>query len=583
MIKSAICAIARNERDYLLEWINYHLNLGFDHIFLYDNNDLNDDSTIYLCAKQSWKKQVTIIDYRGKAAAQLTAYNECYANARNDFDWIAFIDVDEFITFGTNCPYHNINLYLENIKKFDVLFINWMYYGDNEKVYQEKETVITRFPLPIPDCKENKHIKSIIKTTANIKFIRNPHCPDGEMQICDDCQHPIFQSEPFKQPSFQNLYIRHYGTKTIEEFIKNKILRGAADQNTNPYKMDLFYKINKRSKAKREIERHYFHIHNQRNNTPLISVIVPNYNHKKYLKQRIDSILAQSFTDFELILLDDCSTDNSQQLLLSYRDNPHVSYIVLNTRNTGLPFLQWEKGIRLAKGKYIWIAESDDSAIPEFLSLTVKQLEAHPKARLCLTGSYIIDGENKPVETKEFDQWELDGRAYFFQSTDYLKSHMLLQNSVYNASMVLFRKKDCLTDICIRYRNMRYCGDWLFWIEQIRKGEVIEVHQKANFFRKHSYNTTAKGAMEGNSLGEIAFIKNILYKNVLKNRQQIWEDKCGYYRFVRRFPVSTYRRKTELFKIIAQEGNITFKHYLLWKICKAFKNFVFKFNDIFPT
>lgn len=571
MIKSAICAIARNEEDYLQEWITYHLNLGFDHIFLYDNNDLNNDSTIYLCAGQSWERLVTIIDYRGKTAAQLTAYNECYTNARNDFDWIAFIDVDEFITFGTNCPYHNINPYLKNIQKFDILFINWMYYGDNEKVYQEKEAVITRFPLPIPYCKENEHIKSIIKTTANIKFIKNPHCPDGEMQICDDCQHPILQNEPFKQPSFQNLYIRHYGTKTIEEFIKHKILRGAADQNTNPYKMDLFYKINKHGKAKKEVERQYFHIHNQRNNTPLISVIVPNYNHKKYLKQRIDSILTQSFTDFELILLDDCSTDNSQQLLLSYRENPHVSYIVLNTRNTGLPFLQWEKGIRLAKGKYIWIAESDDSAIPEFLSLTVKQLETHPKARLCFTGSYIIDGENKPVDTKEFDQWKLDGKAYLFQSTDYLKSHMLLQNSVYNASMVLFRKKGCLTDICTRYREMRYCGDWLFWIEQIRKGEVIEVHQKANFFRKHGDNTTAKGAMEGNSLGEIAFIKNLLYKNIPMNRQEIWEDKYGYYRFIRRFPVSTSKRKKELFKIIAQEGNITFKHYLLWKIYKALK------------
>lgn len=570
-MKSAICAIARNEEDYLLEWITYHLNLGFNHIFLYDNNDLDNKSTIRLCANKSWKDKVTIIDYRGKNTAQLTAYNECYANIRKDFNWIAFIDIDEFITFGEDNPHNNINSYLENIKKFNVLFINWMYYGDNEKVHQEEESVITRFPLPIPNCDENKHVKSIIKTTADIQFIRNPHCPDGQIQICDDCQRNISQSEPFKQPSFHYLYIRHYGTKTIEEFIKHKVLRGAADQNTNPYKMDLFYKINKHSKAKREIEKQYFHVCNQRENTPLVSVIVPNYNHKKYLKQRIDSILTQTFTDFELILLDDCSTDNSQQLLLSYKDNPHVRYIILNTRNAGSPFLQWEKGIRLARGKYIWIAESDDSAMPNFLSLTVKQLETHPKARLCFTGSYIIGSDNRFVETKEFDQWNLDGKAYIFQPTDYLKTHMLQKNSVYNASMVLFRKEGCLTDICTHYRKMRYCGDWLFWIEQIRKGEVIEVHQKANFFRKHGDNTTNKGAMEGNSLGEIAFIKNILYKNILRKRQEIWEDKCSYYRIVRRFPVSTRRRKKELFRIIAQEGNITFKHYLLGKLCKVLK------------
>jgi glycosyltransferase involved in cell wall biosynthesis len=570
-MKSAICAIARNEEDYLLEWITYHLNLGFDHIFLCDNNDPGDDSTFRLCTGQPWEKQITIIDYRGRIAAQLTAYNECYTAIRKDFDWVAFIDVDEFITFGTECPYRNINQYLGNIKEFNVIFINWMYYGDNEKVHQEKEDVITRFPLPIPDCDENKHIKSIIKTSADIKFVRNPHCPDGQVQICDDCQYPISQSEPFKQPSFKNLYIRHYGTKTIEEFIKNKMLRGAADQNNNPYKIDLFYRINKHTKEKREIERRFFHIHNQRENRPLVSVIIPNYNHKRFLKQRIDSVLAQTFTDFELILLDDCSTDNSQQLLLSYKNNPHVSYVVLNTKNGGSPFSQWEKGIRLAKGKYIWIAESDDSATSDFLSITVKQLEAHPQARLCFTGSYIINGDNDPVQTNEFDQWELDGKAYIFQSTDYLKTHMLHVNSVYNASMVLFRKEGCLTDICNRYRNMRYCGDWLFWIEQIRKGEVIEVHQKANFFRKHDSNTTSQGIEEGKALGEIAFLKKRLYETTIKNWKEVLEDKYFYYRIVRSYPVSTARRKKQLFRIIAQEGNITFRHYLLWKLYKLCK------------
>lgn len=568
-MKSAICTIARNEENYLIEWITYHLDLGFDHIYLYDNNNPEDDSTLHLCKGQAWETHVTVTDYRGRTAAQLTAYNECYASIRKNYDWVAFIDVDEFITFGTECPYNHINHYLENVEGFDAVFINWMYYGDNEKVRQSSEPVITRFPSPIPNCSENKHIKSIVRTSADIRFVRNPHCPDGQITICNDCQQPILRNEPFQQPSFEMLYIRHYGTKTVEEFIKNKVLRGAADQDFNPYKMAQFYRINQPSKAKKEVERQYFHIRKPREKRPLVSVIVPNYNHKKYLGQRIDSILAQTFTDFELILLDDCSTDNSQQLLLSYNDNPHVSCILLNTQNGGSPFAQWEKGIRIAQGKYIWMAESDDSATPEFLSLTIGQLEKHPEASLCFTGSYIINGNNEPIETKEFDQWELDGEGHLFQSAEYLKSHMLTKNSVYNASMVLFRKVGCLTDICTHYRKMRYCGDWLFWIEQIRKGEVIEVHQKANFFRKHDTNTTSKGAEEGNSLGEIAFIKKHLYETTLKSRREIMEDKCRYYRIVRRFPVSTPQRKKELFKIIAQEGDITFRHYLLGKFYRT--------------
>lgn len=566
-MKTSICAIARNEKDYLSEWIVYHLNLGFNHIFLYDNNDLENESTTQLCAGQAWKEQVTIIDYRGKTAAQLSAYNECYESNRNNFDWIAFIDIDEFITFGAECTQKTINQYLECVNNFDVIVINWMYYGDNEEIYQRKEGVISRFPKTLPNLEVNKYVKSIVKTSANIKFVRNPHCVDGQVRICDDCQQKAPYNEPFKEPSFRKLYIRHYGTKTIDEFIRNKILRGAADQNSNPYNLNLFYTVNRRSKAKREVEKQYFHISRKKDKTPLVSVIIPNYNHKNYLKQRIDSILTQTFTDFEIIILDDCSSDNSQKLLLSYQNNPYVSHIMLNTQNSGSPFIQWEKGIRLAKGKYIWIAESDDCAQPDFLQLTVPQLEKHPEARLCLTGSYIIDENNNPVQTDEFDKWEEDEKAYLFESSNYLKSHMFKTNSAYNASMVLFKREGCLTDILGHYRKMRYCGDWLFWIEQIRKGSVIEIHKKLNYFRKCKENTTNKGTANGNSLEEITFIKNYFYTKLLtsKDRKEILIDKYNFYKHVRRFPVSSKKRKRELFRMISKEAGITFFTYLAGK------------------
>lgn len=517
MIKTAICAIARNEEDYLSEWIAYHLNLGFEHIFLYDNNDPNNNIR-HICMEQPWGRQVTFVDYRGKTGAQLEAYNECFVTIRKYFDWIAFIDVDEFIAFGTECPHTNINKYLEDIKDFDV---------------------IKCFPLPIPDCDVNKHVISIIKTSANINFVRNPHCPDGEVLICNDCQKPLPNSELFKETSFKRLYIRHYGT-------------------------------NKHTEEKRKIEKQFFQTHNQKNIQPLVSVIIPNYNHKKFLNQRINSVLSQTFTDFELILLDDCSTDNSQELLLSYKNNPHVSHIVINTKNGNSPFLQWEKGIRLAKGKYIWIAESDDSAEPTFLSSTVKQLELNPEARICLTGSYIIDEENNPAcNIYGFDQWTENGEAYIFQSNNYLETHMLHTNSVYNASMVLFRKEGCLSNIMTDYRNMHYCGDWLFWIEQIRKGTVIEIHQKLNYFRKHLNNTTSQGTTQGNSFAEMAFIRNLLYRKLVHNKKAILKDKYMFYQAAKHVQAPTHRKK-ELFKILSREANITFWHYLMWKVYKTF-------------
>lgn len=299
---------------------------------------------------------------------------------------------------------------------------------------------------------------------------------------------------------------------------------------------------------------------------PTVSVLVPNYNHALYLKRRIDSVLAQSYTDFELILLDDCSTDGSQEILRSYADNPHVTQILLNEQNSGSPFTQWEKGIKTARGKYIWIAESDDMADKYFLEFTVKGLEAYPEARVCCTGSYIIDSKGNPM-AMNFDPWEQDGDLYFYDSHSYLREHLLSKNSVYNASMVLFRKDGCLDGIDTRYRSMRYCGDWLFWIEQIRKGGIVEVHAKLNYFRKHTANTTAKGAENANSLAEIAYIRNKLY-SLFGDTEAVAHDKCRFYRIVKQYPKITSERRRELLRMIAQEAHVTWRDYWKWKLLK---------------
>ena len=92
------------------------------------------------------------------------------------------------------------------------------------------------------------------------------------------------------------------------------------------------------------------------NSTCKVSIIVPNYNYERYLKERINSILNQTYTDYELILLDDASTDNSAELLAKYKNHPKVSHVIINKENSGSPFKQWMKGILLAKGEWIWIA-----------------------------------------------------------------------------------------------------------------------------------------------------------------------------------------------------------------------------------
>src|ERR1700722_7016247 len=122
---------------------------------------------------------------------------------------------------------------------------------------------------------------------------------------------------------------------------------------------------------------------------PKVSVVVPNYNHARYLRRRIDSILQQSYQDFELILLDDCSPDNSREILTSYVDDPRVR-IEFNTTNSGSTFKQWNKGVRLAHGEYVWIAESDDYADARLLERLVGILESEPEVVFAYCRSWQV-------------------------------------------------------------------------------------------------------------------------------------------------------------------------------------------------
>ena len=131
------------------------------------------------------------------------------------------------------------------------------------------------------------------------------------------------------------------------------------------------------------------------NDIPLVSVIIPNYCHARFLNELIQSVLQQTYQNFELIILDDCSPDGgaSKAVIESYRDNPHVSHIVYNEINSGSAFKQWGKGFELAQGKYIWIAESDDCCDPELLDTLMGQLLEHQAVMaFCRSEKFDVNG-----------------------------------------------------------------------------------------------------------------------------------------------------------------------------------------------
>jgi glycosyltransferase involved in cell wall biosynthesis len=136
--------------------------------------------------------------------------------------------------------------------------------------------------------------------------------------------------------------------------------------------------------------------------TPLVSVIVPNFNHSEFLAERMTSILSQTFQDFEIIILDDKSTDNSREVIEQYRNNSTVSKIIYNEQNSGSPFIQWNKGIECANGKYIWIAESDDVCDSNFLHVLVGRLEQDHAVTAAYCKSARIDEFGNKIDFLEW-------------------------------------------------------------------------------------------------------------------------------------------------------------------------------------
>jgi glycosyltransferase involved in cell wall biosynthesis len=221
---------------------------------------------------------------------------------------------------------------------------------------------------------------------------------------------------------------------------------------------------------------------------PFVSIIVPNYNHKPFLKQRLDSIFDQTFENYEVILLDDASTDGSQELLKKYKDHPRVTHYVENAKNSGSPFKQWRKGIELAKGEYIWIAESDDYCEPEFLEKLLKNFGESTVLAYC--ASIITDergnskGRHKWADALEKNRW----RNNFSNSgLEEIEKYLKYRNCITNASAVIF-KRSAISNIRIPI-EMKFCGDWFLWIEILKLGSLEYVSEPLNYFRRHESST----------------------------------------------------------------------------------------------
>lgn len=267
---------------------------------------------------------------------------------------------------------------------------------------------------------------------------------------------------------------------------------------------------------------------------PRVSVIVPNYNHEQFLKLRIDSILNQTYQDFEIIILDDCSTDGSRDVIEQYRTHPKVSRVVYNGQNSGSTFKQWQIGISLAVGDWLWIAESDDHAKPDFLKSLLKLTEQYNNVGIAFSNSYKIDHDEQKEELQEYMT------SSFTDGVTEVRERLCHYNIITNASSCII-KRDTAVNAVKDLEKYKACGDWIFYTRILQHTNLAYSPLKLNYYRWHQNSVSYSASKSGVYVTEgIDVINNINYKTVRFSTREFlslckgWLNKVGHISFKHR-------------------------------------------------
>ena len=296
---------------------------------------------------------------------------------------------------------------------------------------------------------------------------------------------------------------------------------------------------------------------------PKISVIVPNYNHAPFLKERMETILEQDYSDREIILLDDASTDDSLAVLETYRHHPQVKVLEVNIANTGNTFLQWQRGLQYAAGDYVWIAESDDVASPTLLSRLVETLESQ-QAVMAFAQSQMIDEEGRVLPRRIYSPFT---HSFGMEGKAFIVRYLLGENMVCNASAVLFRRSALRTVDMAQIPQYNASGDRLFWIQLALQGRVAFVAEPLNRFRQHTQKVSIAAAEQGLNCVQdhqiYAQVRSML--PMMRYQQRLI---CGYHWHAMHLPWVTQQGLERAMKEWAQEP---YFGWLAWWVYKCYR------------
>jgi glycosyltransferase involved in cell wall biosynthesis len=275
-----------------------------------------------------------------------------------------------------------------------------------------------------------------------------------------------------------------------------------------------------------------------------VSIILPSYNHDKFLKDRLDSIINQTYTNWKLIIIDDCSTDGSVNILKEFQKNhdDKISDFIINTKNSGSGYNSWKKGIELASSEYIWVAETDDYSDIIFLENMVNALEENKNVSLAFCSSNYVDFQKNNLHNPQKRTEDLNirsGNYGVIRGQRYIEK-MPFDTYITNGSSVVFRKP--MLELPKYLFIHKQCSDIFFWTFLLKGSSFIFLNKELNYFRRHEGSTTTK-------------------MNILQ-RKNIYEEKIKYL---------NYFNQTDKFQVLLHHY---IKHYL-WNNKKDLFNYGF--------
>jgi glycosyltransferase involved in cell wall biosynthesis len=234
---------------------------------------------------------------------------------------------------------------------------------------------------------------------------------------------------------------------------------------------------------------------------PTISVAVPNYNYAHCLPERLNTIFDQNHPVEEIIVLDDCSSDDSIPVIMKLADERQRDLtLVINEQNSGSVFAQWAKAAEMATGEFLWIAEADDLSEPTFLSNLLALMKGDPDIALGFTDSKSIDadGAHLYASYKPYFATIEPGalsRSEVFNGRDFVMRYLGVKNTIPNVSSVLWRREALLRalEVCRDdLKGLRMAGDWLLYLEALAApgARIAYVADPLNVHRRHAASVT---------------------------------------------------------------------------------------------